>query len=188
VAAPATVDAARTGQATLARRLLAGGEAGFGEVYRAFRGRVYGIALHVLADPGLAEEASQLAFLRLWRARDRYDPARSLEAWIFGITRRAAIDVYRRERRRPPTVPLSDREPSVDALSVERLWLVWAVRRAVQALPPGEAAVIRLAHFGHLTQAEIAAHLNVPLGTVKSRSHRAHRRLATALAHLLDAA
>jgi RNA polymerase sigma-70 factor (ECF subfamily) len=171
---------------TLARDFAAGGEAAFAVVYETFRGPVFGIALHALADAGLAEEASQLAFLRLWRGRERYDPDRSLEAWLFSITRRAAIDVYRRERRLPVTTVAQERDIGVEALSVERLWEAWEVRRAVDALPAEEAEVVRLAHFYQLTHSEIAEHLGVPVGTVKSRSFRAHRRLAKAMSHLYE--
>jgi RNA polymerase sigma-70 factor (ECF subfamily) len=137
----------------------------------------------VLADPGLAEEATQMAFLGLWRGRERYDPDRSLPAWIFGIARKAAIDIYRRERRRPPLAE-QKHEPVVDGHSIERLWEAWEVRRAIERLPQDEAAVVRLAHYYQLTHGEIAEHLGIPVGTVKSRSFRAHRRLAEALQHL----
>lgn len=171
----------------LGRAFAEGGEDAFAAVYRKFRGPVFGIALHVLADPGLAEEASQQAFIGLWRSRTRFDPERALPAWIFSIARKAAIDIYRRERRLPPTVTDQDRpEPSVEALSVERMWEVWQVRQAVESLPAEEAAVVRLAHYYQMTHSEIAAHLGVPVGTVKSRSFRAHRRLAEALRHVFD--
>jgi RNA polymerase sigma-70 factor, ECF subfamily len=171
----------------LAGRFAAGGEDAFETVFRTFRGPVFGVALHVLADSGLAEEAAQHAFLGLWRSRDRYDPQRPLAAWVFGIARKAAIDIYRRERRHPPTSAV-ETEPAVEGLSVERMWEAWEVRRAVDALPSDEAAVMRLAHYYQMTYSEIASHLRIPLGTVKSRSFRAHRHLAEALGHLLDRA
>ena len=67
-------------------------------------------------------------------------------------------------------------QPSIAAASD-----VWAVRQAVDALPPASREVIRLAHMEQLTQPEIAARLDVPLGTVKSRTHTAYRQLASAL-------
>jgi RNA polymerase sigma factor (sigma-70 family) len=169
----------------LAGRFAGGSEDAFEAVFTAFRGPVFGIALHVLADPGLAEEAAQLAFLGLWRSRQRYDPKRPLAAWVFGITRKAAIDIYRRERRHPPSSAI-ETEPAVEALSVERMWEAWEVRRALDALPRDEADVMRLAHYYQMTHSEIANHLGIPVGTVKSRSFRAHRHLAEALSHLLD--
>jgi RNA polymerase sigma-70 factor (ECF subfamily) len=169
----------------LAGRFAEGHEEGFTAVYAAFRGPVFGLAVNMLADPGLAEEATQQTFIGLWRGRDRFDPQRSLAAWIFGIARKAAIDVYRRERRGPATTA-QDPEIAVEGLSAERLWEVWEVRRAVEGLPSEEAEIVRLAHYYQMTHSEIAAHLGIPVGTVKSRSHRAHRRLAGSLSHLFD--
>jgi RNA polymerase sigma-70 factor (ECF subfamily) len=171
--------------APLAGSFAEGHEEGFAAVYAAFRGPVFGLSVNMLADPGLAEEATQQAFIGLWRSRERFDPQRSLAAWVFGIARKAAIDVYRRERRGPATTA-QDPEIAVEGFSAERLWEVWEVRRAVEALPPEEAAVVRLAHYSQLTHGEIAEHLGIPVGTVKSRSHRAHRRLAGTLSHLFD--
>jgi RNA polymerase sigma-70 factor (ECF subfamily) len=172
-------------EAHLAARFAEGDEDGFTAVYRAFRGPVFGMAVTMLADPGLAEDATQQTFIGLWRGRRRFDPQRSLAAWIFGIARTTAIDVYRRERRNPSTTD-RDIEVAVEAVPVERLWEAWEVRRAVEQLPPEEAAIVRLSHYYQMTHSEIAAHLRVPVGTVKSRSHRAHRRLAQALSHLFD--
>ena len=172
----------------LARRFAGGGDDAFQAVFAAFRGPVFGTALHVLVDPGLAEEAVQVAFLNLWRSRERFDPERGLNAWIFSIARKAAIDIYRRERRAPRTVDGVEAEPVVEGLSVERLWEAWEVRRAIESLPSEEADVMRLVHYYQMTQSEVAAHLNVPIGTIKSRSHRAHRRLAEALSHLFEPA
>jgi RNA polymerase sigma-70 factor, ECF subfamily len=171
----------------LGRDYAGGGEAAFAAVYARFRGPVFGIALHVLADRGLAEEASQVAFVAVWRSRERFDPDRGLSAWVFSMARRAAIDIYRRERRAPVTTGELV-EVAVEGMSVERMWQTWEIRRAVEALPTDEATIIRLAHYYQMTHSEIAAYLGLPVGTVKSRSFRAHRRLAEALNHLLDGA
>ena len=64
--------------AALAGPFAEGGEAAFAAVYTAFRGPVFGLAVNILADPGLAEEATQQTFLGLWRGRTRFDPTRSL--------------------------------------------------------------------------------------------------------------
>ncbi|MEV6633294.1 sigma-70 family RNA polymerase sigma factor [Actinoplanes sp. NPDC051470] len=170
----------------LADLFAKGDEDGFAAVYTAFRGPVYGMAVTMLTDRGLAEEATQQAFISLWRGRGRYDPMRDLAPWVFGIARKAAIDVYRRERRGPAMSAVEVPEVPIEPLSTERLWEAWQVRRAVDDLPADEAAVVRLAHFYQLTHSEIATQLGLPVGTVKSRSHRAHRRLAAALGFLLD--
>ncbi len=70
-------------------------------------------------------------------------------------------------------------------LSFERTWEAFEIRRAIDDLPPDERVVMKLAHLDGMTQAEISQALDVPLGTVKSRANRAHRRLAAALRHLI---
>jgi RNA polymerase sigma-70 factor (ECF subfamily) len=70
--------------------------------------------------------------------------------------------------------------------SADALYDVWEVRRAVAALPADEQEIVRLQHFEGLTHTAIAARLELPAGTVKSRSFRAHKRLAAELAHLRE--
>jgi RNA polymerase sigma-70 factor (ECF subfamily) len=72
--------------------------------------------------------------------------------------------------------------------SMEGIWEAWQIRIALDMLPAEEREVVRAQHFGGLTHAQIAQHLAVPIGTVKSRSHRAHRRLASMLEHLVEVA
>lgn len=70
---------------------------------------------------------------------------------------------------------------------LESAWEMFEVRRALDDLPDDEREVIRLNHFAGLSHAEIADHIGIPLGTVKSRSHRAHQRLSELLKHLEEA-
>jgi RNA polymerase sigma factor (sigma-70 family) len=118
------------------------------------------------------------------------DPGREIGPWIATIARRVAIDVYRREVGRA-TEPLDSVAPNDPALashpdSAEAVYDQWAVRQAVEALPEDEQEVVRLQHFEGLTHAEIGGKLKLALGTVKSRSFRAHHRLAVELAHLRE--
>jgi len=149
-------------------------------VYRRYGRLMYSVAFKVLGDSGLAEDATQQAFLQAWRAADSYDPSRALGAWLATITRRAAIDLYRRERRHQGLDDIASYETTLAAASYssEEVHNVWAVRQALENLPAQEREVIRLQHFADLTHLEIAAQLAIPVGTVKSRSFRAHRRLA----------
>ncbi|HET7488154.1 MAG TPA: RNA polymerase sigma factor [Acidimicrobiales bacterium] len=157
-------------------------------VYRAYGGLVYAVAHRVLGDRWLAEEATQQAFVQAWRAAATFDEGRDLGPWLATIARRVAIDVHRREARRAhgrlDDVPGS--HPAVVAVprTADSAYDAWEVRRAVDALPPDEREVVRLQHAGGLTQAETASKLGIPLGTVKSRSARAYRRLAGRLGHL----
>ena len=139
---------------------------------------VFVIALRALGDRVLAEDAVQQTFLQAWRAAERFDPSRDPGPWLYAITRRVAVDVYRRERRH--RLVTRDEEPEYAALppSLEKTWEAWEVRCAVDQLPEDERAVVRATHFEGLTHEEAADRLGVPVGTVKSRSHRAHRRLA----------
>jgi RNA polymerase sigma-70 factor (ECF subfamily) len=177
---PPTTDApSRTVKAAFARR----DPAAVRSIYRAYGGLVYAIALRILRRADLAEDATQQTFVQAWRAADRFDIDRDLAPWLATIARRVALDLQRHESRRPVTrlePAAAERAEPVD----EEADLVWQVRRAIDALPADEAAVLRLQHLDGLTQGEVASQLGLALGTVKSRSHRAHRRLETRLAAL----
>lgn len=109
---------------------------------------------------------------------------------LFTIAKRAAIDVHRREARRAhqDVDDLPPGDPAVVTLphAIEGLSERWEVRAAVDALPTDEREVVRLQHFAGLTHLEIADRLSIPVGTVKSCSHRAHKRLAAQFGHLQE--
>jgi RNA polymerase sigma factor (sigma-70 family) len=150
-------------------------------VYKTYGPLVFGVAFQTIGDRSLAEEATQEAFVRAWKAAATFDPGRSLAPWLATIVRRVAIDIHRREARRPHvSLDFVVEHPEAE-MSVDRAVEVWDVREAVAALPPDEREVVSLQHGNGLTHVEIAERLRVPLGTVKSRSFRAHRRLAAAL-------
>jgi RNA polymerase sigma-70 factor (ECF subfamily) len=165
--------------------------AGVRLVYREYGQLVYAVAHHVLGRHELAEEATQQTFLRAWQAADRVRIDRDPAPWLATIAKRVAIDIYRREARRPA-------QPSADVVSMvdrgralmmqsadpDSLDAVWRVRNAIDELSVEEASVVRLQHLDGLTHTEIAEKLGIPLGTVKSRSHRAHQRLTDLLGSL----
>ncbi len=155
------------------------------EIYRRYGGAVFGIAMKILRDRGHAEEAAQQTFIKAWQAADRVDPSRDIGPWLYTIARRVAIDVYRRERRHA-TVELEDREIAVLPPSLEGAWEEWQVRLAMDGLPSDEREILKHIYFLGYTQEETAQRLDVPEGTVKSRSYRAHRRLAKSLEHLQE--
>jgi RNA polymerase sigma-70 factor, ECF subfamily len=139
-------------------------------------------------DRVLAEEAVQVALLKAWRAAPTFDPTRALGPWLYAIARRCAIDVRRHEQRhRTESIDHITRSVGTrDADPLETAWEKQAVRDAVAALPDGEQTVMRLAYYNALTHQEIARHLAIPVGTVKSRSARAHARLRESVApHVL---
>jgi RNA polymerase sigma factor (sigma-70 family) len=159
-------------------------------VYREYGRLVFSVAYRILGDRGLAEEATQQTFLKAWRAADSFDIDRELGPWLTSIARRAAIDVARRE-----AVRMADRLDSVSPAdpalvsrpeSAEAIYDVWAVRQAVGELPDDEQEIVHMQHFEGLTHGEIAERLQLPVRTVKSRSFRAHKRLAALLGHLRE--
>jgi RNA polymerase sigma factor (sigma-70 family) len=172
--------------AGLAARFASGDSDSVRAVYQSYGRLVYSVAYKVLGDAGLAEDATQQTFVQAWRAARTYDPTRALGAWLTTIARRVAIDVYRHERRHRNMENLDSADASLVTMppSVEQIYDVSEVRQALGSLPDQDRELIRLQHFAELTQPEIATKLSLPLGTVKSRSFRAHKRLAGLLGHL----
>ena len=168
-------------------RFRAGESDGVQAVYRAYAGMVFAVARRQLGSSELAEEATQQTFVKAWRAAASFDPGRELGPWLATITRRTAIDIHRREARRK-TVTLESTEAIVVELPdhADTAYDVWEIRAAIDELAPAERDIVRLMHLDQLTQVEVANRLNIPLGTVKSRSHRAHRQLAARLGHLRE--
>ena len=151
------------------------------ELYRRYAERLYRYGLQVLGDAGLAEEMVQESFVRLWRNARQFDPARgSVATYLIVIGRSVAADV----RKRPSSRPLDQLEetllpPQLD--SVDEILSSLMVREAVDSLSPAHRQVLLLSGAG-LTQSQIAARLEVPLGTVKTRTFHALRALRAALA------
>ena len=144
-------------------------------LYDRYRAMAFAIALRITADPTLAEDVVQDAFLGVWRHADRYVEGRaSVKTWLLSIVHHRAIDAIRRRR---PTTAL----PEIDAALPEALTLpdVWAevsasldsvtMRNALEALSDVQREALELAYFGGLTQQEVAERTRAPLGTVKSR-------------------
>ncbi len=128
--------------------------------------------------------------MQAWRSSSTFDARRELGPWLATISRRAAIDLHRREvrRRHERLDDVATDHPAIVSLSpsMARVYDIWQVREALDQLPPGDAELVRWQHLEGLSLPEIADRLGVPLGTVKSRTFRVHRRLAALLGHLRD--
>jgi RNA polymerase sigma factor (sigma-70 family) len=162
----------------LGARLAAGEEGAINECYSVLGPMVLGY-LRRFVPRDQAEDVLQRVFYEVWRNRDRYDPTRSLEAWVLGIARKRAIDQLR--RRHANVVPIEElREIAGDdgRELAERYARASEVRGALERLPREQREVLTLAYFGDLSQTEIANRLGLPLGTVKARTFRGLRRLA----------
>ena len=165
----------------LGYRLAAGEEGAINECYAALGPMVLGY-LRRFVPRDDAEDVLQRVFYEVWRNRDRYDPTRSLEAWVLGIARKRAIDLLR--RRHANVVPIDElRDIAGDdgRELAERYARASEVRAALEHLPREQREALTLAYFGDLTQTEISDRLGVPLGTVKARTFRGLRRLADIL-------
>lgn len=177
-------DLQRCSDRELVEAAATGDQAAFDLLFARHRTTVERAASRVLGDPAEAQDAVQLTFVKTWRAADRLDPARPFGPWVRTVARRVAIDLVRSRTRRE-RVDRHDVEHEESAeISCALITERERVRRAVDQLPELEQQVVLLTYFGGLTHLEAAEWLGIPVGTVKSRSHRAHRHLF----HLLGGA
>jgi RNA polymerase sigma-70 factor, ECF subfamily len=163
--------------------IAAGDRRAFDELHGRYARAVLGLALTRIRDRGRAEDATQETFMAIWRGAGTYRPGRGPGApWVFTVARNTITDAGRRRLELP--VEPSD-QPSTEAGpedQAERSWRSFRVHRALQSLPERQREVIELAYWGDLSQPEIAARLQIPLGTVKTRTRAALFQLATILA------
>ena len=193
--------------AALVLDVAAGSEAALASLYDRHAPLVFGAALRLTPDRGRAEDVVLDTFLALWNHAERFDPARgSLTAWLTVIARHAAVDRHRRNARADATLSMAaivdgrpDPAEAVESVlrssrliaagaaapappdAVEAGETTEELAAAIGTLPPDERAAVLLAYRDGLSQSEIAARLGWPLGTVKTRSRRALRRLRTVL-------
>ena len=169
---------------TVVEAFHAGDELALAEIYARWSPLVYSLALRSLRDVTEAEEVTQRVFTGAWTSRHTFDPTRArLPAWLIGIARNCIADAARRagreaERRQADAVR-TDREPRHEEsdLLVDRL----VVRAEVERLGPPKSTIMALAFYEELTHQQIAQHLDLPLGTVKSHLRRGLTNLRTRL-------
>ena len=173
----------------LQRRMTFGDRDAFEELYARYAAVAYGLAFRVIGQESLAQDVVHDSFLAMWKAPGAFDPARgSFRTFFLSLVHHRAVDTVRREerlRRRTARMnPGPEQDEDVAEDIVEEAWL--AKRRAMvvaalDGLPPEQRKVLELAYFGGFTQAQIAEQLSVPLGTVKTRTLAAMRKLQRAL-------
>jgi RNA polymerase sigma-70 factor (ECF subfamily) len=171
------------------RRMVTGDEGGLAELYDRHARLLYSLALRIVRERGDAEDVLQEVFSQVWRQAHRFDVARgTVVGWLITVTRSRALDRVRRRRGRLES-PDADRAVGemVDPSEGIDLQLVTTeaaerVRTALAQLPDEQRVPLELAYYEGLSQSEIAAKLASPIGTVKTRTREALRRLRNALA------
>lgn len=164
------------------QQVAQGSRDAFELLYERYARSVFGLALRRLGDRGRAEDAVQETFASIWRAARTYEPSRGPGTpWLYAVARNAISD-RGRARAEPasdvPDEPAGEPGPPEQA---EHDWIAWRVHRALAELPERERSVVELAYYSELSQSEIAEFLNVPLGTVKTRTRAALAHLAELL-------
>jgi RNA polymerase sigma factor (sigma-70 family) len=154
------------------------------ELYDRYGRTAYGLALRVVRDQTLAEDAVQEAFLTVWRSASRFVPERGrASTWILTLVHRRAVDAVRREQRRRAESLDRAAEPAVEGVE-EDAWLRLQrerVQAALRTLPDAQREALELAYYGGFSQSELAERLGQPLGTIKSRMFSGLTRLREVL-------
>lgn len=195
--------------AALAARIATGDEGAFVVAYDRHSGFVFSSVVRFLGDRETASEVVQDAFVTLWgRARQFDSRSGSLLTWLLAIARHRAIDRLRAEGRRPsrdavsldaggpdgrparstergeaPLVLVADVSTDPSTIATRR-WVQAVVRTGIAELPDQEREVLILGYALDLSQSQIAARLDWPIGTVKSRTRRALAQLRARLGNL----
>jgi RNA polymerase sigma factor (sigma-70 family) len=180
----------------LVERVAAGDTRALEELYDRYARPAYSLARRVTGDAAFAEEAVQEVFLAVWRQPRRFEAARGgFASWLLAAVHHKAVDAVRREeavRRRALALQAvegldaSDPPSARPEEAVEERMRGERVRRALRDLPESQREAMTLAYYGGYTQREIASLTSTPIGTVKTRMHRAMHNLRAALDDLDD--
>jgi RNA polymerase sigma-70 factor (ECF subfamily) len=174
----------------LHRRLMDGDRRAFDDLYRRYAGVAYGLAFRLTGQQMLAQDVVHDAFMAIWRAPEAFDPGRgAFRSFFLSLVHHRAVDVVRREQRLRDR---SERAANLEPLTVEdhaedvadRDYLrvrAKEVREALGSLSDVQRQVLQMAYFSGMTQAQIAEELGIPLGTVKTRTLAAMRKLRAIL-------
>ena len=160
-------------------------EAALSALYDRYSRTVYGVGLKILGDRSSAEELVQDVFLKVWRSSHTFDSSRgSFSTWLYRVTRSCALDLYRKRARKVQQVADGDQHIATSRdwsagpeEVVDESWLSWRASRALEVLDAPQREVIHLAYFEGLSQREISERTGLPIGTVKSRTASAFKKL-----------
>lgn len=177
----------------LVERCKQGDQIAFGQLVRKYQNSVYSLCRKMVRNPEEARDLTQEAFVKTFANLDRYNPIYAFSSWLFKITSNLCIDHIRKQRVKvfsiddpvdgeegPMFRELTDPRSTPDEVS-ERRELRYALRAAIEQLPAHYRVILLLRHQDQLSYDEISQTLEIPLGTVKARIHRAREGLKTHL-------
>ena len=170
---------------------MSGDRGAFDELYRRYSPPAYGLAYRLTGQQILAQDVVHDAFLALWRAPEAFDPARgAFRSFFLSLVHHRAVDTIRREERLrkrqdrasnlEPVVDEDVAEDVVDAADIGRSDASRSVRHSGR-FPRTQRQVLEMAYFQGMTQIQIAEQIQIPLGTVKTRTLAAMRKMRRAL-------
>lgn len=175
-------------EAGLVGRIAGGDAAALGELYDRFSGMLLGLATKILGDPADAEEVLQEVFVQVWKQAGRYQTSRSsVSTWLVLITRSRSIDRLRSRNVKLRTASEARKENPNPHASPKGLANVWMEERQkrlgeeLAKLPPEQREVLEMAYYQGMTQREVSETTGTPLGTVKTRTLLALKKLRAAL-------
>jgi RNA polymerase sigma-70 factor (ECF subfamily) len=178
------------GEAALLRRCRTGDKEAFGVIVKRYAGRAMGAACLLLGSHEDAQDASQEAFVRAWRHMRRFDPSRAFYPWFATILRNVCVSRlrcrYRRRTARLYDIHSSRPDHSSPVLLAERNERRDRVWQAIQRLSDAHREIIVMNHFQGMSYRQMAAALDIPIGTVMSRLHNARLALRKELADQED--
>ena len=185
---PGVADASPPEDSDLVHRIAGRDEAALAELYDRYSGLLLALSRRILMDSSEAEEILQEVFLQVWNQAERYDRSRSsVSTWLVLITRSRSIDRLRSRQVKDRTLQSLKQEKPNQHTSPEGMGSVLLsqrrqrLRREMQELPAEQRQVLELAFFKGMTQSEIAQSTGIPLGTVKTRTLLAMKKLRRAL-------
>jgi len=175
------LDVCSLAEDTLITQAQKGDRSAFGELVARHYASVIRVVYHLCGQAQVAQDAAQEAFIRAWVNLPGFQPRASFRNWLFRIATNAALDIL---RQRPEEsiedsaeMPaMVDQSPNPEAAYLEKEQADF-LQAAVQALPEGARSVLVLREYGELSYEEIAAALEIPIGTVMSRLNYARSRL-----------
>lgn len=157
-------------------------------IYAHFSTPVYSLVMQILRDPTLAQEVTQDTFMKVWQHPEAWNPAKGqFGSWLLTMARYTAIDRLRREiRRTGKNVELGEQVAAEDEDEPVAPHTLQSLYGVLEALPEEQRQIVKLAYFNGLKHSELAEHLHLPLGTVKTRLRLGLQKLKRLLGNQSD--